>query len=251
MRSSAIYDSIGIGYSGFRRPDPRIAARVNMALGSAGSILNVGAGAGSYEPIDRDLVAVEPSATMVSQRPVSAARVVRGAAECLPFRGRSFDAAMAVLTIHHWSNWRQGLLEMRRVARSRIVLLTWDPGSPGFWLTEDYFPEILPFDRRIFPTIGEIGQLLGPIEVEAIPIPHDCLDGFLGAYWRRPERYLDPASRQAISAFARFSDSGDIIARLKADLESGAWDARNRAIVDLSELDLGYRLIVAAGVSDA
>ena len=152
--AEAIYDKIGVGYRRYRRPDPRIAAHIGTALGPARTVLNVGAGAGSYEPVDRQVVAVEPSEQMVSQRLRSGAWVVRGVAESLPLRDRVVDAAMAILTIHHWSNWRDGLAEMCRVSRHRVVILTWDPDSAGFWLITEYFPEIIPMDRKIFPTLS-------------------------------------------------------------------------------------------------
>jgi SAM-dependent methyltransferase len=244
---AALYDRIGLGYAAYRRPDPRIASRIAIALGSARTVVNVGAGAGSYEPADRTVVAVEPSAEMVRQRAPSAAPAVQALAEALPFGAGSFDAAMAVLTIHHWSDAPRGLAEMRRVARDRIAILTWDPEHPGFWLTRDYFPEIVPADRVTFPTLGMIEDVLGPIEVRPVPIPADCTDGFLGAYWRRPEVYLDPGARAAISMFAKLDDVETRIARLRADLADGSWERRNGHLLAKPELDLGYRLVVSHG----
>lgn len=241
---SALYDRIGVGYAAWRRPDPRIAAHVHAALGDARSVLNVGAGAGSYEPADRAVVAVEPSAEMVRQRVASTAPAVRARAEALPFRDRAFDAAMAVLTIHHWSDVATGLAEMRRIARGRVVILTWDPAHAGCWLTRDYFPEIPEMDRAIFPTLDAMRRLLGPLEVRTVPVPADCIDGFLGAYWRRPEAYLDPGVRGAISAFPKLGDVDARIERLRADLADGTWAMRNREILDAPELDIGYRLVV-------
>lgn len=241
----AVYDTIGVEYARYRRPDPRISALLTGALGSARTVLNVGAGTGSYEPHDLDLVAVEPSAEMIRQRPPSSAPVLQAVAEHLPFRDHSFDAAIAILTLHHWSDWRRGLLEMRRVARDRIVVLTWDPDYSGFWLTEDYFPEILSVDRRILPTIAGISRVLGPLEVRTVPIPKDCTDGFLGAYWRRPEKYLDPGVRQAISTFSRIPKVEAGVQRLASDLSSGLWRDRNGDLLSLSELDLGYRILIA------
>ena len=245
--SEHLYDHIGIGYSAFRRPDPRIGAAILRSLGRARTVLNIGAGTGSYEPADRSVVAVEPSAEMVRQRARNAAPVIRASAEHLPIRDRSFDAALAILTIHHWPDWRQGLREMRRIARDRVVILTWDPEHPGFWLVQDYFPEILTVDRHILPSLTAIREILGPLDVRPIPIPGDCTDGFLGAYWRRPERYLDPRARGAISAFARLPDSGPGLARLRSDLESGIWASRYGDLQILPELDLGCRLLVAPG----
>lgn len=245
LEARPLYDRIGIGYAAWRRPDPRIAGRIEAALGAARTVLNVGAGAGSYEPADRAVVAVEPSAEMIRQRAPSAAPAVRGAAEALPFRGRSFDVAMAVLTIHHWSDAHGGLAELRRVARDRVAILTWDPEHPGFWLVRDYFPEIPAMDRETFPTLATIEDALGPVEVRPVPIPADCTDGFLGAYWRRPATYLDAGARGAISAFARLHDVDTRLAQLRADLADGSWERRNRDILSLAEIDLGYRLIVA------
>lgn len=241
----ALYDRIGVGYSAYRRPDPRIGAHVADALGPARSVVNVGAGAGSYEPADRAVVAVEPSAEMVRQRPPRAAPAVRASAERLPFRDAAFDAAMAVLTIHHWPDWRTGLREMRRVARRRVAILAFDVDHPGFWLVRDYFPEIQAIDRETMPRLAEIERVLGPCEVRPVPVPADCSDGFLGAYWRRPERYLDAGARGAISAFAKLRDPQPGLDRLRADLADGTWQRRNASLLALPELDIGYRLVVA------
>jgi SAM-dependent methyltransferase len=242
-----LYDRIGAGYSAHRRPDPRIAAQVAAALGGARSVLNVGAGTGSYEPAEGRVVAVEPSAQMVRQRDPAAAPAVRATAECLPFRDASFDAALAVLTLHHWPDWRRGLREMRRVARGRVVILTWNPDHPAFWLVEDYFPEILEFDRTSFPSVEEVQSVLGPADVRPVAIPADCADGFLGAYWRRPEMYLDAGARRAISSFSRLADPGPGVGRLRSDLADGTWERRHATLRDESEMDLGYRLLIAAG----
>ncbi len=224
--ADAIYDRIGVGYARYRRPDERIAARIGEALGTARSVLNVGAGTGSYEPADRDLIAVEPSA------------------EALPLRDGVVDAAMAILTIHHWGDWRRGIEEMVRVSRDRVVILTWDPECGGFWLISEYFPEIASLDREIFPTLAEIRDCLGSVDVRPVPVPHDCTDGFLGAYWRRPEKYLDPGVRQAMSSFAYIPDAVDRLQQLRRDLQSGAWHDGHRDVLERTELDLGYRLVI-------
>jgi len=242
--TQALYDRIGIGYAERRRPDGRIAARIDSALGRCHRVLNIGAGTGSYEPADRFVVAVEPSAEMVRQRPLTAAQAVRASAERLPFQDHSFDAALAILTIHHWPHRKDGLAEMRRVVRERVVIFTWDPEHPGFWLVQDYFPEILEMDRPIFPSLHEIEKAIGPIETHVVPVPADCSDGFLGAYWRRPVEYLDARARAAISAFSKF-DTAAGLARLQRDLEDGTWFDRHGAVEMRSELDIGYRLIVA------
>jgi SAM-dependent methyltransferase len=246
--SEALYDRIGSGYSRYRQPDPRVAARILAALDPAQSIVNVGAGTGSYEPRDRQVIAVEPSGAMVRQRQRRAnALMLRASAEHLPLRGGSADAAIAILTIHHWQDWRAGLREMRRVARDRIVVLTWDPSHPGFWLTSEYFPEILSIDRRIFPSLEELAECIGAGEAEVLPIPNDCKDGFLGAYWQRPERYLDPEVRAAISTFSKLREVDAGIAELARDLKSGAWQRRHEELLPMKELDLGYRILVAPG----
>ena len=242
--SEPLYDQIGIGYSDYRRPDPRIAVRIEAALGPCRSVLNVGAGAGSYEPRTRSVVAVEPSAAMIRQRRQPAASVIQANAVRLPFTDRSFDAALAILTIHHWPDRARGLAELRRVARDRVVILTWDPEQAGFWLIQDYLPEIAEIDRRDFPTLLEIERALGPFDAEALAIPANCVDGFLGAYWRRPAAYLDPRVRAAISIFSKL-DATVAMARLEADLADGTWNARHGELLARSELDVGYRLIVA------
>ena len=241
------YDRIGRGYSLTRRPDGRIGRRILDALGDVRSVVNVGAGTGSYEPSGLHVVAVEPSQEMIAQR-VAAAPVVRGVAESLPFPSRSFDAAMAVLTIHHWGDWRAGVSEMQRVAPSRLVLLTWDAeAGAGFWLLE-YFPGILELDRGRFPQSDDLLAATGG-ESLSVPVPHDCSDGFLGAWWRRPSAYLDDSVRSAMSGFALLPDDEVArgLARLRADTRSGEWERRFGALRELEELDLGYRLVVAGG----
>jgi len=247
MRIEPLYDTIGLGYARGRRSDPRIAARLTAALADAQSVLNVGAGAGSYEPPDRRVIAVEPSAVMIAQRPPGAARAVQARAEALPFPDRSFDATMAVLTLHHWADRDGGLAECARVARRRVVLLTWDPAADPFWLLEDYFPEFVAADHKAFPAMADYTEAFGRgarVEVVAVPIPRDCVDGFLGAYWARPEAYLDAAVRAGISLFARPGTEAGL-ARLRADLATGAWHARHGHLLAADTLDLGYRLVVA------
>lgn len=241
---SILYDKIGAGYAELRKPDPRIAKAINHALGDAKTVLNVGAGAGSYEPYDRQVTALEPSAGMISQRPPDAANALQGVAESLPFEDDAFDAAMAILTIHHWSDVEAGLREMRRVAKDRLVILTFDPAGPYFW-PADYIPEIVELDQPIMPALREIETILGNAAIEAVPVPHDCTDGFLGAYWRRPEPYLDPNVRSAMSTFAKLDDVEPHLERLEKDLASGAWDMRYGHLLELESLDIGYRLVCA------
>jgi SAM-dependent methyltransferase len=239
---SAVYDTIGINYGDLRKPDARIAAVIEAALGPAETVLNVGAGTGSYEPADRKVTAVEPSAKMIAQRPAGAAPCLQGFAEDLPFDDDSFDAAMAVLTIHHWTDKRKGLAEMRRVTRGRIVILTYDAWFEGSWLL-DYFPELVTLDRGQMPRMADYGNWLGPVEIAPLPVPHDCTDGFLNAYWRRPAAYLDERIRSGMSPFWRIETVDEGLARLRRDLDSGAWAERQAAILDEDALDVGYRLV--------
>jgi SAM-dependent methyltransferase len=250
--SGPLYDRIGTTYTSTRRPDPRIEQQIHDGLGDAQSVINVGAGAGGYEPADREVLAVEPSPVMIAQRPAGAAPVVRAGAERLPFDDGSFDAAMAVLSDHHWKDRRRGLQELARVARRRVVLFNADPGqAPKLWMTTEYLPAFLEvFD----PEYGEVGHwerelrsILGDVRLQEVPIPHDCADGFYGAFWRRPHAYLDPVVRAGISVFAQL-DPGHVgrgIAALAADLESGAWERRHRDLLALDELNLGYYVVVA------
>jgi SAM-dependent methyltransferase len=245
MKSSAErYDKIGIGYSAQRRPDHRIARHISEAIGEARSMLNVGAGTGSYEPIHVPTVAVEPSFEMIQQRR-NRSNVVQGTAEALPFRDGAFDSSLAVLTIHHWSNLALGLRECARTSREKVAILTWDPESPGFWLTQEYFPELLELDRSIFPSMKQLRQCLGSINVKPVPVPADCIDGFLGAYWRRPEAYLQDAVRSGMSSFSQIPTSSDRLERLQQDLVSGIWHRTHGKLLAQESYDLGYRLVTA------
>jgi SAM-dependent methyltransferase len=240
-----LYDTIGKAYARQRIPDPRIAMAIHHALGNAGSVVNVGAGTGSYEPVDRPVIAIEPSLTMIRQRAVGAAPAIQAVAESLPLRGRCTSAATAFLTIHHWSDVDRGLQELGRIARDSVVILTWDPAGPEFWLTDEYFPGIAEWDRRNFPGIADISRVLGPVSTYAVPVPHDCADGFLGAHWRRPEAYLDPAIRSGSSGFSKLPGLDQGLAQLRSDLASGEWNRRFGHLLGKSFLDLGYRLVVA------
>jgi len=226
-----------------------VAARIQQALGDAKRVLNVGAGTGSYEPTGR-CIAVEPSELMLSRRRPGSAPAVRAVAEQLPFPAQSFDAAIAIFTVHHWSDHRAGLAEVRRVAAGPIVVLTWDSDAfaQRFWLVRDYLPEAVATDRGL-PSVSDIGAALGPHRVETLAVPHDCTDGFSAAYWRRPEMYLDPDARAAISNLALLPAGvvDRMAAALRADLDSGAWHRRNAELIDLEELDCGYRLLISDG----
>jgi hypothetical protein len=246
------YEQYGQGYAAVRQPDPRIAARVQAALGASRTVLNVGAGAGSYEPSDRYVLAVEPSAAMRAQRPATAAPAVDAAAERLPFDENSFDAAMATVTIHQWLDVEQGLREMRRVSRGPVVVLTIDaPVLQQFWLA-DYFPEVIALDRARFPTLDQVTGALTPgsaaVRVDVVPVPRDCTDGFGEAFYARPEAFLRPEVRAATSAF-RLTDPRAVqrgLDRLTADLVSGAWDRTHGHLRELAERDGAFRLITAS-----
>jgi SAM-dependent methyltransferase len=239
---STRYDIIGSNYAELRKPDPRIAAVIHAALGKAQTILNVGAGAGSYEPADRKVTAVEPSIAMIRQRDPSAAKVLQASAEDLPFEDKAFDASMAILTIHHWSDKAAGLLEMRRVTRGPIVLLTFDPTHRP-WLT-DYLPELSALDAVQAPAMSDYERWLGVVDVSPVLVPHDCSDGFLYAYWRRPQAYLDARIRSGSSSFSVI-DGSTGLERLKQDLETGEWQRRYAQVLAQDEYDAGYRLVVA------
>ncbi len=244
--SGATYDRLGIDYSGFRRGEPRIEARVWAALGDARSVVNVGAGTGSYEPTDRETIAVEPSPVMIAQRPPGAAPALEGVAEALPLADKSVDAAMGVLTIHHWPDLVAGLAEMRRVARRRIVLLTIDTErNSEIWTLAEYFPEAMALEQRLMPSIALLESLLPGASVETLPAPSRCRDEFTSALWDRPELFLDPDLLRGSSLWhhlppATIEDGQE---RLRADLESGAWDERHGHLRTLPELDIGLRLI--------
>ncbi|MEW5723211.1 MAG: class I SAM-dependent methyltransferase [Thermodesulfobacteriota bacterium] len=238
-----LYDTIGIQYTDYRRPDPRISELILREIGPTGKIVNVGAGVGSYEPSGRDVVAVEPSWAMISQRTEKQAPVVQALAERLPFKDRTFDVATAILTIHHWSDIEQGLREMSRVTNGKIILLTWIGFVDNFWLL-DYLPQIKKTDEPLFPTVNQLTDILGPLRVIPVRIPHDCTDGFLCAYWRRPRFYLDEGVRRAISSFSRITDFEEGLKRLRDDPESGRWSDKYQAILARTSMDFGYRLVV-------
>jgi SAM-dependent methyltransferase len=247
MSSGQLYDTIGATYSVTRRTEPRIAAQIWAALGDARTVLNVGAGTGSYEPTDRDVAAVEPSALMRAQRAAGAAPCVAAAAANLPFEDQSFDAAIAIATVHHWPDPIAGLREMRRVAR-RVVVFTHDSSEDGwlrrFWLTRDYLPEVAGFLVGR-PSLTEQARAIGA-RTEPVLIPWDCADGFFEAYWRRPEAYLDDQVRRGVSVWARVGPQAEqrAVRNLRADLACGRWAERNRDLLALDAADLGLRLLV-------
>jgi SAM-dependent methyltransferase len=239
------YDRIGIGYAEVRRPDARLAAVIDRGLGDAASVVNVEAGAGSYEPTARVVVAVEPSAGMLAQHP--GGRLVQATAEALPFPASTFDAAMAIMTIHHWPDLRAGLAELLRVAERQVVF-TWDPDwERELWIVKEYLPEIGQLERSRFSPLDEVAELLGAHSVVPFPIPWDFADGYQPAFWRRPEAYLDPVGRAASSTFAALPDEvvEPAIARLRSDLDSGVWYERHQDLLTTEAVDYGYRLLIA------
>jgi SAM-dependent methyltransferase len=244
---TATYDTIGRQYRARRAPDKRIGAQIERALSGASSVLNVGAGTGSYEPAQLAVTALEPSAVMIAQREGSAAPVIQGVVEQLPFTDASFDAVMGVLTMHHWSDWRAGLREAARVARKRLVFFTWTGHDQRYWL-EDYLPSLNGLHDHMFPTQADLSAALPECEIRTVPIPGDCSDGFLCAYWRRPEAYLDAAVRNSISTFSLLppEEISAGLQRLQADLDSGEWQRRYSELQKLSALDCGYVLVAAS-----
>jgi SAM-dependent methyltransferase len=243
--AEALYDRIGHGYALARRPDPRISAAIEAGLGDAASVINVGAGAGGYEPADREVTAVEPSAEMIAQRPADAAPVVQAAAESLPFDDDSFDAAMALQTVHHWPDMEAGLAELKRVARKRVVILTNERGRGGddLWINE-YFPGVPRGGRT-----EEVVAYLGDVTITPVPIGRDCTDLFFFALWARPELFLDDEVVQSMWIWNIMDPTERAKGRdrLAADLADGTWDKRHGALRETDELDTGLRLIVAEG----
>lgn len=242
------YDRIGRGYGSRRREDPRWRDAIHAALGEPSRVVNVGAGTGNYEPKDCEVVGLEPSAAMLAQRPGHAAPVVRGVAESLPFPDGAFDVALAVLTAHHWTDHDGGMRELARVARRQVVV-TWDPDvSRRFWLYRDYLPELVGFEGGL-PSLAHAVAALGASDVRPLLVPRDCVDGFMGAHWARPEMHLDPGVIASMSGLALLERG--VVRRaldsLAADLADGTWAARNEELGSLDEFDAGYRLVVAGG----
>jgi SAM-dependent methyltransferase len=244
--TEAIYEQIGRKYRSTRHADPRISKEIRQALGDAESIVNIGAGVGSYEPTDLRVVPVEPSQTMIRQRPASLASAMPGFAEALPLPSRSVDAALAVLTVHHWSDRPRAFAEIRRVARKRAVFFTHDPSAGFAWL-DDYFPAFRTESARRYPGLREFDSLGGRVESTPVLIPADCTDGFTGAYWRRPDLYLDPNSRANMSTFALLKADAveEGVQALERDLSNQTWHRRYGDLLELSELDVGYRIVRA------
>ena len=243
----ADYGAIGGGYVRYRRPDPRIAARIEAALGDARKVLNVGAGAGSYEPVHLDVTAVEPSAAMRAQRPPHLPRAIDAVAEALPFADASFDASMATFSVHQWADLGQGLAELRRVTRGPVVILTCDPAALGGWWLEEYAPEVFAVEARRYPPIAAIAGKLGGAKVHPVPIPLDCRDGFNEAYYGRPEMLLEDGARLACSgwSFVGAEVIERFVSELSRDLASGRWDERNGCVRFRREFEGPLRLIIS------
>ncbi len=246
--SAPAYDQIGINYSDIRRADPRIEAAIWEALGDARTVLNIGAGTGSYEPTDRDVIAVEPSPVMIAQRPAGSAPAIQGVAEAIPLEDKSMDATMGVFTMQHWDDVDCGLTEVLRVTRKRIVFLTLDLDvTELMWLCRDYLPEIIEHDRKAFPTITRLQTTLPNVQVDTIPVPADCTDGFLVALWSRPEAHLGSHVRRASSTWHRLPPAviENGLDQLRHDLDNGEWDRRFGHLRTLDTLDVGLRLVTA------
>ena len=244
-----VYDTIGHRYTAARRTDPRIAAAIHAALADARTVVNVGAGTGSYEPTDPSVVAVEPSAVMIAQRPAGSAPAVRGVAEALPLADASADAALAVLTVHHWTDLAVGLAELARVARRQVIFLFDRQVVASHWFSEAFAEALDSPSERAAPGPAQVAEVLRVVDVVAVPVPFDCVDGFGGAFWGRPEAYLDPEVQAAQSWLARLAphDRARLVGRLEDDLTSGRWDARHGHLRRLDQLDVGYRIVVAEG----
>ncbi len=246
----ARYDTIGHGYSQTRREDPRFRAQIHAALADARTVVNVGAGTGAYEPRDRHVIAIEPSDVMAAQRPRDLAPAIRASADDIPLRDHSVDAAMAILSVHHWDEGREkGIRELRRIARKAVVVLTYDPAvSASMWLMADYLPEVAALDRQIFPRPEQLAEWLGgDVRIDTLPIPCDTPDWMLGSFWAHPERVLDARARAATSGFARMATHvvDRVVSEVSRDLANGLWDDRHGHLRSLETLDVGLRLIVA------
>jgi SAM-dependent methyltransferase len=238
-----LYDELGERYALARRTDPRIAEIIWGRLADAETVLNVGAGTGSYEPTDRTVIALEPSATMRSRRPLAAGRCYAGVAEALPFPDSSFDAVMSVCSDWFWPDRRKGFAEMRRVARQRVLVLTLDRSvAEGFWLSKEYLPDAHDLWGPFAATLADMGRC----EILNVPVPADCRDGFFHAYWRRPRAYLDEGVRESMAVFRQLDpiQAQTGLERLAADLATRRWHARHAGLLDREALDLGYRLLV-------
>ena len=240
----ALYDRIGSNYAIGRRTDPIISSYIFQFLADSDSIVNIGAGAGSYEPSGKNLVAVEPSITMISQRSSGACQVKQAFAESLPFKDGSFSHSMTVLSMHHWSDRKSAFEEVKRVTTKRFIAVTWNPDSDPYWLTQEYFPEIHDIDRLLFPSLDELTSAFPGIRFYPLAIPADCVDGFTAAYWARPHAYLNLEVRSGMSTFNKIENLASGLEKLSMDLNSGCWENRNARLRPLDQLDVGYTVAV-------
>jgi len=241
---TSLYDTIGNGYSGGRTTDPILAEQIELYLSGAESVINVGAGTGSYEQLNVPLIAVEPSLLMIQQRPVDAAPVVQSMAEKLPFGDNSFSHALVVLSLHHWQNRPEAYAEIKRIIRQRMVIVSYDPEAEGFWLNQNYFPELAAIDAGIFPSKKELESAFPAMEFHPLFIPRDCVDGFTAAYWARPEAYLVDTVRRRMSSFAKIQSPAAGLNRLRSDLATGIWFEQNKELASKTSLDAGYIIAV-------
>lgn len=244
------YDQIGQGYSATRREDPRLAARILAELGPSKSVVNVGAGTGLYEPRDRHVVAIEPSDVMAAQRAPDLAPAIRASADALPLRDRSVDAALTVLSLHHWDDGQErGVRELRRVARGPVVIVAFEPAvCAQMWLAKEYLPEVAALDLQSAPSMQQLTHWLGGNpRVEVLPVPRDTLDWTLMSFWAHPERVLDEQARNATSGFARMPAAvvQRVVTAVERDLRDGSWDRRHGALRSLEDYDAGMRLVVS------
>lgn len=237
-----------VGYAPMHNADPRIAKQINDALGTAKSVVNVDAGAGAYEPVDREVLPIEASPEKIAKRSPELPPAIQAHPECLPLPSGCVDASMTCMALHCWSDWRVGVQELRRVARKRVVIFTYDRDySERFWLLRDYLPKLGRLHSARFPSIDEQRAALGEeVEVQPVQIAHDCEDGFLASYWRRPRAYLDEDVRAGMSIFhlPRARTMLDGLEDLADDLDSGRWDERYESLLEREQMDLGYRLLL-------
>ena len=237
------YDNIGIDYAKQRKSDPRIATQIFDRLKNATKVVNIGAGSGSYEPKNINLIAVEPSIEMINQRATNAHPVIQGYAESLPFPDKSFSHALTILSMHHWSDRDKAFKEINRITTEMFIAVSWNPEADPFWLTKDYFPEVYDLDKTIFPNLDELKDYFDDVEMTPLLIPEDCIDGFLAAYWKRPLSYLDQKVRNSISSFSKFKDLDKRLNKLDSDVKNGIWSKTNASILMNTKLDAGYVII--------
>jgi SAM-dependent methyltransferase len=243
------YDKLGQKYSVKRQTEPAIFSYIVKALGDAATVLNVGAGTGSYEPTDRYVIAVEPSLVMRSQRESNNKNpAVIAFADNLPFDDNSFEASTAFVTVHHWSDIHKGLHELRRVTKNQVIIMTFDPEALDDFWNAIYFPELIEAEKKRYPSIDFITTALGgTCEVQKIPIPFDCADGFQEAFYGRPEAFLDKQVRQSQSAWGFISPEVEekYIKDFAEELASGEWDKKYGHYRTQPSFTCALRLIIS------